>query len=329
MRDEEEATAALLRFAGIRLDPPADRTARVRTAVRQEWGSAGRRRSMRRRAVIAIASLAAAAAFVLMRRGNAPPAPQSPPEAIVATAGRTEGAPLARRRIDDRVVGLRLHAGDALRASDAIETDATSRAAWTTADGSSVRLDRSSRARLVSPAVIELGDGAVYIATADGAAGFEVQTPFGTARDAGTRFEVRLGGVSLRVRVRTGLVDVRRGEATVRAGAGTEATVTSGGMATRSVSIHGAEWGWMATLGSPFPIEGRSLSAYLDYLSAEQGWTVRYANARLAQAASSIILHGSVEGLEAEEAVGVALRTSGLQYRLREGDLLVSGGNAQ
>jgi ferric-dicitrate binding protein FerR (iron transport regulator) len=329
MRDEEESTAALLRLAGVRLDPSADRTARVRMAVHQEWRTAGRRRTMRRRAAIAIASLAAAAAFVLMVREKAPPAPQSPPAASVATAGRTEGAPLARRRIDDRVVGLRLHAGDALRANDAIETDATSRAAWTTADGSSVRLDRSSRARLVSQAVIELGEGAVYIATVDGAAGFEVQTPLGTARDAGTRFEVRLGAASLRVRVRTGLVELRRGEATVRAGAGTEATVASSGMATRSVSIHGPDWGWISTLGSPFPIEGRSLSAYLEYLSAEQGWTVRYANARLAQAASTIILHGSVEGLEAEEAVGVALRTSGLQYRLREGDLLVSAANAQ
>jgi ferric-dicitrate binding protein FerR (iron transport regulator) len=329
MRDEEEATAALLRLAGVRLDPPADRTARVRMAVHDEWRSAGRRRTMRRRAAIVLASLAAAAAIVLMVRENTPPAPQAPPEAMVATAVRIEGAPLARRRIDDGVVGLRLKAGDALRANDAIETDAASRVAWTTASGSSVRLDRSSGARLVTPTVIELGDGAVYIATVDGAAGFEVRTPFGTVRDAGTRFEVRLGAASLRIRVRSGLVDVRRGEATVRAGAGTEATVTSSGVATRSIAAYGPDWEWMSGLGSSFPIEGRSLFAYLDHLAAEQGWTVRYATPRIETAAASIILHGSVEGLKAEEALGVALRISGLQYRLREGEVFVSGPNAQ
>ena len=54
------------------------------------------------------------------------------------------------------------------------------------------------------------------------------------------------------------------------------------------------------------------------------GWILQYANAGVAEAAGRTILHGSVEGLQAEQALGVALATSGLQYRLRAGELLVS-----
>ena len=51
--------------------------------------------------------------------------------------------------------------------------------------------------------------------------------------------------------------------------------------------------------------------------------------AAIAEAAAGIILHGSVQGLPAEEAVGVALTTSGLQYRLSDGELLVFRGRSQ
>ena len=46
-------------------------------------------------------------------------------------------------------------------------------------------------------------------------------------------------------------------------------------------------------------------------------------------AAKRIILHGSVEGLTAEDALGVVLATSSLQYRLRSGELYVSKSGAR
>jgi ferric-dicitrate binding protein FerR (iron transport regulator) len=252
-----------------------------------------------------------------------------PIEESLAAGERIEGQPVVRRQIDGERRVLRLSLQMPLRADDTIETDQGSRAALGTADGSSIRLDRSSHARLIGPRVIELVQGGVYIATSDGSKGFEVRTPLGSVHDVGTRFEVRLAETSLRVRVRAGSVEIRRRDQIVPASAGTEATVTPGGIETRRTSTYGAEWEWTAGLAAPFAIEGRSLSVYLEHLAHEQGWTLRYADPALAEAASTIVLQGSVEGLGAEEALSVTLRTSGLEYRLRGGDLVVSRGGAQ
>ena len=71
-------------------------------------------------------------------------------------------------------------------------------------------------------------------------------------------------------------------------------------------------------------MEGRPLRAFLEHTAIEEGWTLRYADPAVAEAAGRIVLHGSVEGLRAEEALDVALATSGLEYRLRDGEILVS-----
>jgi ferric-dicitrate binding protein FerR (iron transport regulator) len=219
---------------------------------------------------------------------------------------------------------LRLSSGSSIRAEDVIETDVNSRAALRATNGSSVRLDRGSRIRVIAPALIELIEGAAYIATSEGSRGFEVRTAIGTVHDVGTQFEIRLGETSLRVRVRTGAVEIRRHESVVSTHAGSETTVTSNGVDTRRVPTYGPEWDWTAGLAPPFEIEGRSLQAFLDHVAREESWTLRYANPALADMASRIVLHGSVEGLRAEDALGVALATSGLQYRLRGGELFVS-----
>jgi ferric-dicitrate binding protein FerR (iron transport regulator) len=206
---------------------------------------------------------------------------------------------------------------------DVIETDSASRIAFRTSDGSSLRLDRASRTRVRSHTLFELADGTLYIATSETSKGLEVRTALGTLRDIGTRFEVRVHDGSLRLRVRSGLVEIHRNGGVIPALAGTETRVTSSGVDRTAVAIYGSEWDWTAALAPSFDIEGRPLAAFLEYVAREQGWTLRYSDAALATVASSIILHGSVRGLRAEPALSVALATSGLEYRLRAGELLV------
>ena len=62
----------------------------------------------------------------------------------------------------------------------------------------------------------------------------------------------------------------------------------------------------------------------LDHLSREQGWTVRYADASLARRATTIVLHGSVDGLSPQDSLGVAIAASGLAHRLDGGTLFVT-----
>jgi ferric-dicitrate binding protein FerR (iron transport regulator) len=191
-------------------------------------------------------------------------------------------------------------------------------------DGSSLRIDRVSRVRLIAAAALELLDGVAYIETSPGSTGFEVRTPVGSVRDIGTQFEVRVASGAVRIRVRTGKVELQRGSAVTSATAGTETVVSEGAVTVHELAPYGPEWAWTTVVAPAFAIEGRPLSAFLEHIATEQGWTLRYADKDAAGAAGRAVLHGTVDGLTVEEALGVAVRTSGLRYQLHDGQLLVS-----
>ena len=325
-REDEDATARLLRTAGPRPEAPADRAARVRSAVHRHWQAKTRRRAVRRRMLVPAALLATAAALVLAVRLTTPRQDVvAPVGETVASVERVEGeARRFPRTPGAGTVPARLSPEDSLRAGEWVETGAAARAALRLSDGTSTRLDSGSRARLLSATVIELAYGALYIDTGRDAKGLEVRTPLGTLHDIGTQFEVRLRDSSLRLRVRTGVVELRRGDQSIPARPGTELTLAAAGAVSTTVPTYGPEWEWAVSLAPAFAIEGRPLAAFLEHLSREHGWALRYADAALAREASGIILHGSVNGLRPREALAVALSTSGLAHHFRGGELLVS-----
>lgn len=321
MSDEEDVTAHLLRLAGAPPEPPVERSARVRQAVHDAW-RAHRRQRILRRSATAIALCGVAAALVIaVRIDRARPSEASLlSDAVMATVARMEGRSAVRQGGGE---ALLLTSAMAIHVNDVIETDNASRASLRMADGSSLRIDRGSRVRVVARAAIELGAGAAYLETSQGSRGFEIRTPMGTVRDVGTRFEVRLIDSGLRLRVRAGRAQIARGATVTDAAAGTETTATATGIAVRQLAPYGPDWAWVASLAPPFAIEGHSLRAFLEHIAAEEGWTLRYASPAIAEAADRILLHGSVEGLSAEQALDVALATSGLEYRLSSGELMV------
>ena len=191
--DQKDETAVrLLRIAGARRAVPGDRAARVRAAVHAEWRAATKRRVDQRR-VLATAAFLAAAATVVFAVGRLvileqPAAPISL-VALVATIDQLEGLP--RRLLDpDSVTDSAIRLGDSIRVGEWIVTDERARVGLRFRDGTSVRLDVLSRARLLSAGMIELVAGAVYVDTERESGRFEVRTPLATARDLGTQFEV-------------------------------------------------------------------------------------------------------------------------------------------
>ena len=268
--------------------------------------------------------VSAAALLVVMasreRRGERPSGAVDA-AAVVAVVERIEGSP--HRAID----GTRTLARDeSIRAGEWIETDAGGRVALRFSTGTTVRLDHGSRARVLSPAAAELSSGAVYVDTGGTSGHFEVRTPVATAHDIGTQFEVRLIGSALRLRVRSGIVELRQGARLVSGRGGTEVTFTAADAITRSMAPYGPEWDWVASLAPPLEIEGLALAVFLERIASEQGWQLRYADAALGDEARSITLHGSVSGLQTRQALDIALTTSSLQYRLENGELTVFRG---
>lgn len=319
---DDEAAERLLRMAGPRPPIAADRAARVRTAVHARWQAGQRRRLVRRRVLSGSALVAAAAVLVLLAgrlRDDRPV--EMPPGADVAVVERVEGAP---QRLSGSSPSSVLAAQDVVRTGEWIETGPGTRIALRFTDGTSVRLDAGSRLRSLSPVGIELAGGAVYVDTGRESGRFEVRTPIAVARDVGTQFEVRLVDEGLRLRVRTGMVELRDDRRSVSGRGGTEVLFSEEGAVSRAIAVHGAEWAWIARLSPPLDGDGIALSVFLDRLAREQGWTVRYADADLAREAESIILHGSVEGLTPEEALEVVVTTSGLRHRLDGSEAVVT-----
>jgi ferric-dicitrate binding protein FerR (iron transport regulator) len=324
-RRELEVTLRLLRLAGPPSAPTDFRLARVRGHVHAHWEGGVRRRHARRRAAVWAGMLAAAAALVMIvsRSGFDFATAPAPAPVTVAWVARISGPPGDARRAVPAGPARPLAVDAAVFLGDEIETGA-GRLALRFADGTSVRLDVSSRATLAGPRAIELSGGAVYADTGDSAERLEIRTPIGIARDIGTQFEVRLVASRLRVRVRTGAVELSDRNRSVTGHAGTEIFFSATDAESRPLAPFGPEWAWMAEVSPPIDIEGVSLAAYLDRLAREQGWTVMYDDSRLAREARGIILHGSVAGLSPADALQVAIGTSGLTYRLDNGRLVVT-----
>ena len=322
---DENVMARLLQIAGPRADVSLDRSARVRESVHQHWQGVVRRRATRRRMTTAIALLSTAAILTLAVRFVLPTRNVAPAmNAVVATVDRAEGSVRALVDGAGSPAARTLSLDTAVYAGEWVATGPAARAALRLSNGVSVRLDAESRARLHSAMIIELVDGALYVDTGRELTGLEVRTPLGTARDIGTQFEVRVRESSLCVRVRDGIVELWRGDRSISARSGTELTVTNGNAVSGPISTFGPEWDWVVGLAPAFEIDGRPLATFLEQISHEYGWTMRYADADLERRAAEIILHGSVSGLTADEALGVTLTTSGLAHQLQDGELLIS-----
>jgi hypothetical protein len=312
--DEEEVIVRLLRGADPRFSVSTDRAARVRSAVRTEWQTRRRRRTLQQRGILAAAFTSAGVLFLFTGRAALPDRGLAPPGEPIAVVEAVAGAAGVQQ-------------ADAVRAGQWVETGPGARVALRLGGDASLRLDRDSRMRALSPTLIELSSGAMYVDTGDSHGSVEIRTPFGTVRDIGTQFEVRLVASSLRVRVRTGAVELRDGSRSISAQPGTEITFSGRDVASRPIAPDGPEWKWIADVAPPIDMEGLTLSVFLDRLAREQGWTVEYRGGTIARQSETDILHGSVRGLTPHEAVEVAVAASGLRHRFAGGSLIVSRGD--
>ncbi len=317
----EEMTARLLRLGGMRPDVPAERESRVKQAFLDEVRATARARVVRRRMATAAALLSMAAAAVVAIRLGVTREVVRPIVEVVATVERLEGEGV---RQNGSTAPLRITLGDPVHPGDRIVSGATGRIGLRLANGASLRFDYGSSAHLVSLNSIALDAGAVYVDSGSASPVLEIATSFGIIRDIGTQFEVRLGDSSLRVRVRSGVVEVHRGADVSSGRPGTELTITPALATSRSVVPYGQDWAWAASVGPPFDIEGRPLSAFLEHVCREQGWTLMYADSRLALEASGIMLHGSTQGLQPSDALAIVLPTTGLTHRVKDGELEVT-----
>ena len=147
-----------------------------------------------------------------------------------------------------------------------------------------------------------------------------VQTLMGTVYEIGTQFEVMQTTEDLRVRVREGAIDLERDNQRYRAEVGSQLLVENGSKLSRkSIPIYGPDWNWILELSPRFELEGSSLGEFLLWVSRETGLAMHLSDRASANNTRAVILHGTVEGLRADEALEAVLPTCDLRYSVEAG----------
>jgi hypothetical protein len=277
-----------------------------------------RRRLWLRRAAAVTLAAAAALGFATIALRLVAPLTEARPLALVERV-------VGELRSEDGARTDRLAAGAAVAAGEGLGTGRTGGAALRLGNGIAFRLDRETRAVLVSQNRLRLERGAVYV-DATGAADAEfldVETALGIARDIGTIYQVREDGPAVLVQVRRGRVAVRNEDGRHEVDAGRQLALSpDGGVEHSAVSLHGPVWEWVHGAAPAFALEGATLADYLDWLGRETGWYIRFAAAQR-ETLLQTRLHGSLEGVAPQQTPELVLPGCGLSHRLEDGTLIV------
>lgn len=322
VKTETDPLEKLLQYAGRREAVDRRRAQRVEEHLFSRWRDLVRERRMRqrRRRVKMIGgglALAAGVAMVVVIL-----LPGVTPAPIVAEVERSVGTVLGGERgepLTDLLTGSILHAGGVL------ETAGTGGAGLKLKSGHSLRVSASSRLRLEVDRIL-LDRGRVYLDS--GAAGspqsVAVHSSYGAVREVGTQYQVQLLPNGIEVSVREGLVHVDRRGNTLTARAGEALRLDDGGLYDREeIPIHGERWQWVTELSPTLDIDGRTVAQVLDWLSRENGWRIRYASAEIERRAHVTQLNGSIDGLDAEDALATVMITTGWNYVLGDGLVVI------
>lgn len=311
----------LIHYVGARepVDPGRMNLARERVGAHWESVAAERRAGRNRRRMLQF-SLAAGIVVAL--------------GALFVVANRPEVAPLTVMATVENVLGDGLIAnrdaekGGSIAADTRISTAVDGRIALRLANGQSLRIDQASQLVVRSASHITLMAGGIYIDSdqAIAASTVQVDTPFGTARDVGTRFQVRLTDAALKIGVRSGLVEIGRNsrrEFAVNEGSFLELG-PSGRTGGGDLRSDDPDWLWIESIPPAFDLEGASLAQYLEWYAHELGLVLRWESNGAEQRASSVRLSGSIEGASLEEGLEIVRRIAEFDIREVDGALWIS-----
>ncbi len=320
---DEEGGERALRAALHRAPLSHERMTRITRAVEAEWQRGVRDRRARRAKWWIAASAASLAVVVLL--GWWVPIGRADRE-LVGTIQSTGSSGL----VDARAWGM----DRALKAGSILESDRVVRA-----DGAGVvALEGGGVLRLKAGTVvkthpkhqIEIEQGTLYVdldANVPHGA-WSVRTRYGIVQHWGTQFEVAVFDDGLRVRVREGHVSVV-GRPGSDALAGEEIVLAGEGSVHRGViAPDDPSWSWVQDPPSQFNVEGQSVLALLRWVARETGRRLDFVDAQTRQLAERTILHGSVQGFSAEQALHVMLATTTLSAELHTGLILVRSSGA-
>jgi ferric-dicitrate binding protein FerR (iron transport regulator) len=312
----DDGLAQLISSAGRRETPPADAYEQTLRVATEAWEKKVRARRWRLASSLA-ASIVLILSVVLVWQGAEERVTTATPS-IVATLDKTLGT--LERRTSEQEWTVMSESSRVIAAETHLRTHEKASAGLLLQGGQSLRLAGGTEVVLLSSSKVRLVTGKAYIDTRNSLSGsVELLTEAGTAIDIGTQFEVLYQDQHFRLRVRDGVVMLQRRGGEIRSGAGEQVAIEpEGGVRRTLVEQADPDWQWAEALAPTPEIEGRPLSALLDWVRRETGRNILYANREIQRRTEYTILHGSIEGLAPLDALRVMLATTDFDYRIGE-----------
>lgn len=317
MEKDQDLVESLIRTGGRRSEPPADAYVQVLNAASAAFREKTARRRERTWLLWAGAAAVLTFAVALVLRWSPPGMEREELARIVRVIGSAEQAtgdawrPLGETR-DPLTQGVKLR------------TLAGGRAGLMLPGGTSLRMAAETEVILEARGRLYLQRGTVYVDSGRhaSAAGLEIVTPAGTARDLGTQFELQVAASALRLRVREGSVSIDRGGKSATGVAGEQLSIDLlGGIERAPIAPDAQEWQWTEAV-APLPdIDGKSAAMLIAWVARETGRRLRYESPTVEDRASAVILHGNIRNLPPLDALETMLATTDLEYVL-DGDTM-------
>lgn len=310
---EMDVVGRLIKLAGAREAIEEERFDRVRMNVHRHWqevvsGSQVKSRPRRLKTIAMVASLAVIVGIIFMLS-----------EVMILPEVR----PLANIQ---RVLGEVNIAGEpainrgVIPVGSPITTGTQGRLALRLAGGQLLRIDSASQVRLHSPGEISLDRGAIYIDTTFASLHepIRVTTSLGTARDIGTRFQVRLTGMAMIVGVRDGLVELSQAsQAVVPVDKGSSVELDAKGrVVTKPLDTNDPKWDWIDKVAPPFDIQGATLEQYLNWYAHERSLELIWADETSEKNAGKTVLTGSIEDSSLDEGLDLVQQIAPFEYQV-------------
>jgi ferric-dicitrate binding protein FerR (iron transport regulator) len=196
--------------------------------------------------------------------------------------------------------------------------------------GGTLRIANGTRFEAISADGVALHEGEIYVDLPPAlprASIFVVRTALGLVEHVGTQFDVATVDQDVRIRVREGIVRLRRGSETETAASGTELLIPKAGPTSqRPISTHGPQWSWIEALEPDYEIEDRKLMDFLLWTARETGRRLSFGDDRARDVAERTHLHGSIHGMSPATALEMVLTTTSLRYEFEEDLIRVSSG---
>jgi ferric-dicitrate binding protein FerR (iron transport regulator) len=301
----------LLREVGTRNEPPPEIAAAVRYAVHAEWQSMVAQRARRKRTMwVGMAASVAALAFAFTVVLKFTSAPESLP-VQVASVVKADGL----LQVAAGNAWRDVHGGETLMSGNVVRTGQAARAALNY-NAISVRIDENTV--LVVDAIdrITLERGRIYIdAPVQQHVPLTIKTHAGDVTHLGTQYQVQSADDKMVLSVREGHVLLIRDTERHEAAAGERVEIDAQGQLSRAaISPLDASWLWALQSAPSFDIENQSLAKFLEWVARETGKTIRYATPEVRRQAEELILRGSVDTLNPEQAFKAVMTTTGLTY---------------